>query len=83
MTAKLVTAMTWTGFDAARHQGQLAGRAAQFSKTGGVWTRTDHAPVNPGTCTRTSRRAEAPARPSRSYEEHFRRGFDPAESQRT
>ena len=50
MTAKVVAALNWNGFDPKLKQAQSGLRAALFSKSGGAWTRREHAPVNPTTC---------------------------------
>jgi hypothetical protein len=50
VTAKLVAALNWNGFDPATKQTQPVVRSAEFRKAGGVWTRAEHTPVNPSTC---------------------------------
>jgi hypothetical protein len=50
VTAHVVAAMTWEGWDPKLRQVQSGARAAQFTKTGAGWTRVDHAPVNLSSC---------------------------------
>jgi hypothetical protein len=50
VTAHVVAAMTWEGFDPKLKQAQSGARAAQFTKTAAGWTRADHAPVNLSSC---------------------------------
>jgi hypothetical protein len=50
ITARVVTAMTWNGFDAKFQHAQSGSRIAEFVKSGSGWTRGEHAPVNMGTC---------------------------------
>lgn len=50
ITARVVAAMTWNGFDPKFRHGQSGMRAAEFVKAKGGWTRSEHKPVNPGTC---------------------------------
>lgn len=50
ITARVVTAMTWNGFDPKFQHPQAGSRTAEFIKGGSGWTRVDHAPVNMGSC---------------------------------
>lgn len=50
VTARVVAAMTWNGFDAKFKHAQSGMRAAEFAKGKAGWTRTDHKPVNPESC---------------------------------
>lgn len=50
VTARVVAAMTWNGFDPKFRHGQSGVRAAEFAKGKAGWTRADHKPVNPQTC---------------------------------
>jgi hypothetical protein len=50
ITARVVTVITWNGFDAKFRHGQNGSRTAEFAKGPSGWTRTDHAPVNMSTC---------------------------------
>jgi len=50
ITARVVAAMTWNGFDPKFKHGQSGMRAAEFAKGKAGWARTEHKPVNPGTC---------------------------------
>jgi len=50
ITARVVTVITWNGFDAKFKHGQNGSRAVEFAKGPSGWTRTDHAPVNMSTC---------------------------------
>ncbi len=50
ITARVVTAITWNGFDAKFKHGQNGSRAVEFAKGPAGWTRTDHKPVNLSTC---------------------------------
>jgi hypothetical protein len=50
ITARVVTAMTWNGFDAKFQHAQSGSRTAEFVKGGSGWTRADHGPVNMGSC---------------------------------
>jgi hypothetical protein len=50
VTAKLVAAMDWDGWDSKLRQPQAGSEAALFTKTGSAWTRTPHAPVNMSSC---------------------------------
>jgi hypothetical protein len=50
ISARVVTAMTWNGFDPKFKHAQQGARTAEFVKGGSGWTRADHAPVNMGSC---------------------------------
>jgi hypothetical protein len=50
ITARVVAAMTWSGFDAKFRHAQSGVRAAEFAKGRSGWTRTPHAPINMQTC---------------------------------
>ena len=50
VTARVVTAMTWEGWDPKLKQAQAGSRAVEFVKTAAGWTRVDHAPVNMSSC---------------------------------
>lgn len=50
ITARVVTVITWNGFDAKFKHGQNGSRAVEFAKGPSGWTRNDHAPVNMSTC---------------------------------
>jgi len=50
ITARVVTAMTWNGWDPKLKQAQAGARTAEFAKGPAGWTRADHPPVNMSTC---------------------------------
>jgi hypothetical protein len=50
VTARVVAAMSWNGFDSKFKHGQSGMRAAEFAKGKAGWTRSDHKPVNPSSC---------------------------------
>ncbi|THD52150.1 hypothetical protein [Phenylobacterium sp.] len=50
ITARVVTAMTWNGFDPKLKQAQAGSRTSEFTKGPSGWTRADHAPVNMSSC---------------------------------
>jgi hypothetical protein len=50
MTAKVVGALNWNGFDPKAKQAQRGTATALFTRTKGAWTRTEHAPVNLSSC---------------------------------
>jgi hypothetical protein len=50
VTAKLVAAINWNGWDPKVKQPQPGAKTAEFTRAGGAWTRTEHAPVNMTTC---------------------------------
>lgn len=50
ITAHVVTAMTWNGWDPKLKQPQSGSGAAEFTKAASGWTRAAHAPVNMESC---------------------------------
>jgi hypothetical protein len=50
VTAKVVAALNWNGFDPKFKQSQRATAAALFTRANGAWTRAEHPPVNLSTC---------------------------------
>lgn len=50
VSAKVVVAMSWEGWDEARAEYRLSSGFAEFNKVGGAWTRADAGPVNLSTC---------------------------------
>ena len=50
VTARVVAAMDWTGWDPKLKQSQMASATAEFTRARGAWTRTPHKPVNISTC---------------------------------
>lgn len=50
ISARVVTAMTWNGFDPKLKQAQAGSRTSEFVKSASGWTRADHAPVNMSSC---------------------------------
>jgi hypothetical protein len=50
VTAKVVAALNWNGFDSTFKQPQRANATALFTRSKGAWTRVEHAPVNLSTC---------------------------------
>jgi len=50
ITARVVTAITWNGFDPKLKQAQAGSRTSEFAKGPSGWTRADHAPVNMSSC---------------------------------
>ncbi|MFL5296691.1 MAG: hypothetical protein ACJ798_09960 [Phenylobacterium sp.] len=50
ITARVVAAMTWNGFDPKFRHAQSGVRAAEFIKGPSGWTRVEHSPVNMETC---------------------------------
>ena len=50
ITAHVVTAMTWSGWDPKLRQPQSGARTVEFTKAGASWTRADHSPVNMDSC---------------------------------
>lgn len=50
ITARVVTVITWNGFDAKFRHAQNGLRAVEFAKGPSGWTRVEHAPVNMSTC---------------------------------
>ena len=50
ITAHVVTAMTWSGWDPKLRQPQSGSRTVEFTRAGSSWTRGDHGPVNMESC---------------------------------
>jgi hypothetical protein len=50
VTARVVAAIDWNGWDPKLKQAQAGSEVAEFTKTGPAWTRTVHRPVNMSTC---------------------------------
>jgi len=50
ITARVVAAITWNGWDPKLKQAQSGSRASEFVKGASGWTRSDHAPVNMSSC---------------------------------
>jgi hypothetical protein len=50
VTAKVVAALTWNGFDSKFKQAQTGQATALFTRAKGAWTRADYTSVNPSTC---------------------------------
>jgi len=50
VTARVVTMITWNGFDAKFKHPQSGTEAAEFTKTPSGWTRADHKPVYMQSC---------------------------------
>lgn len=50
VTARVVAAMTWNGFDPKFKHAQSGMRVAEFAKGKTGWTRAEHKPVNPESC---------------------------------
>jgi hypothetical protein len=50
VTAKVVAALNWNGFDQKFKQAQTGAATALFTRANGAWTRAEHAPVNLSTC---------------------------------
>ena len=50
ITARVVTVITWNGFDAKFKHAQNGTRVAEFAKGPAGWTRADHRPVNMSSC---------------------------------
>ena len=50
VTAKVVAAMDWNGWDPKLKQAQAGSEAALFTKARAGWTRAPHAPVNMTSC---------------------------------
>ena len=50
VTAKVVAALNWNGFDQKFKQAQTGQATALFTNTKGAWTRVEHTSVNPSTC---------------------------------
>jgi len=50
VTARVVSMITWNGFDPKFNHPQSGTQAAEFTKTASGWTRTAHKPVYMQTC---------------------------------
>jgi hypothetical protein len=50
VTARVVAAITYSGFDPKFGHAQDGASAAEFVKTAAGWTRSEHKPVNMSTC---------------------------------
>jgi hypothetical protein len=50
ITARVVTMITWNGFDEKFKHPQSGASAAEFTKSGSGWTRVKHGPVYMQTC---------------------------------
>jgi hypothetical protein len=50
VTAKVVAALNWNGFDTKFKQAQTGSAVALFTNTKGAWSRAPHTSVNPSTC---------------------------------
>jgi hypothetical protein len=50
VTARVVTMITWDGFDPKFQHPQSGTKAAEFTRTANGWTRGDHGPVYMQTC---------------------------------
>ena len=50
VTARVVTAMTWNGWDPKLKQAQAGSRTSEFTRNASGWTRADHPPVNMSSC---------------------------------
>jgi len=50
ITAHVVAAMSWNGWDPKLRQPQAGSRASEFTKDAAGWTRAEHAPVNMESC---------------------------------
>jgi hypothetical protein len=50
VTAKIGAAITWEGWNTERAEYQPDADFAEFTKTGGAWTRTKSGPLNLSTC---------------------------------
>ncbi len=50
VTAHVVAAMSWSGWDPKLKQPQSGSRAVEFTRDAAGWTRADHAPVNMESC---------------------------------
>ena len=50
VTARVVAAMTWNGFDPKFKHAQNGMRVAEFAKGASGWMRSEHKPVNPQSC---------------------------------
>ncbi|THD61053.1 hypothetical protein [Phenylobacterium sp.] len=50
VSARVVSAITFNGWDPKLKQQQAGSRTAEFDKAGAGWTRKDHPPVNMSSC---------------------------------
>lgn len=50
VTARVVAAITWSGFDPKFQHAQSGSRTSEFDKSAAGWTRADHPPVNMSSC---------------------------------
>ena len=50
VTARVISAMTWSGYDQKLKQAQDGAQAVEFAKGPSGWTRAPHKPVNMDTC---------------------------------
>lgn len=50
VTARVVAAITWNGFDAKFQHAQSGSRTAEFDKSASGWKRAEHPPVNMSSC---------------------------------
>jgi hypothetical protein len=50
VTARVVAAITFSGFDPKFQHAQSGVQAAEFAKSGAGWTRAAHKPINMSTC---------------------------------
>jgi hypothetical protein len=50
ITAHVVTAMTFEGYDPKLRQAQSGARTAEFTRAAAGWTRAEHPPVNTSSC---------------------------------
>ncbi|WP_309644800.1 hypothetical protein [Phenylobacterium sp.] len=50
VSAKVVVAMSWEGWDAVRSEYRTSSGFAEFNKIDGAWKRSDAGPVNLATC---------------------------------
>lgn len=50
VTAKLVAAMDWNGWDSKLKQAQAGSESVLFTKSGSSWAHAPHAPVNMSSC---------------------------------
>jgi len=50
VSARVVAAITWNGFDSKFQHAQSGSRTAEFDKSASGWTRAEHPPVNMSSC---------------------------------
>ena len=50
VTAHVVAAITWNGFDTKFQHAQSGTRTAEFDRSASGWTRAEHPPVNMSSC---------------------------------